>query len=134
MSTTSIITCCRVAEAPDPIDGSIAVNCYRCGAAVWLDPLVYRNLAGDDIEIFCQACTPPGNPTGITAAQIAALRADGMDVIDIAHTLAWCTLTNGDTDVLQTLMAEVEADPRGPTAGRYRDALIDAFVVVAEAR
>ncbi|HKX71392.1 MAG TPA: hypothetical protein VJM75_09205, partial [Acidimicrobiales bacterium] len=98
--TAAIITCCRVAEAPDPIDGSIAVNCYRCGAAVWLDPLVYRNLAGDVIEIFCQACTPPGNPSGITAAQIAVLRSDGMDVIDIAHTLAWCTLTNGDTDVL----------------------------------
>jgi len=132
--TAAIITCCPVAEVPDPIGGSIAVNCYRCGAAVWLDPLVYRNLAGDTIEIFCTKCTPPGHPTGVTAAQIAVLRADGMDVIDIAHTLAWCTLTNGDTENLHDLMAEVEADPHGPTAGRYRDALVDAFVAVAEAR
>jgi len=132
--TAAIITCLKVGELAEPIDGSIAVTCYRCRAAVWLDPLVYRNLAGDHVEVLCTTCTPPGLPIAITAAQIAVLRREGCDVVDIARTLAWTQVANGDADAVQSLMFEAEADPTGPTAVRYRDALVDAFVAVAEAR
>jgi hypothetical protein len=134
--TAATICCVPVAQLAEPGPGSIALNCYQCGTAVWLQPELSGEL-GDrgvaSIDVRCPTCTPAGVPYKITASQIATLRADGLDPLDIARCLALCSITGGDTTAMATFVEQLEHDPHGPDADRYRMALVDAFVAVAEA-
>jgi hypothetical protein len=123
------VVCDRVAAGGQPA-GSVAVDCRGCGVPVWFDLTDADLVDVDEVHPYCTACAPDDIPIGITPAQLARLRGAGATDMDIAHVLAICTLSNGNAAAVAGVQSEINRDPHGPTAGRYRELKADAFIAV----
>lgn len=130
MSAIAHVVCDRVGVGNQPA-GSVAVDCRSCGVPVWFDLTDADLVDVDEVHPYCTACAPDDIPIGITGAQLARLRAAGATDMDIAHVLAIATLSNGNAAAAASLQSEIDRNPHGPTAARYRELRADAFVTVA---
>lgn len=129
MTAIAHVVCDRVGAGNQP-DGSVAVDCRACGVPVWFDLTDADLVDVDEVHPYCTTCAPDDIPIGVTPAQLARLRAAGATDMDIAHVLAICTLSNGNAAAAAAVQSEIDRNPHGPTATRYRELQAEAFIVV----
>lgn len=133
-----LIRCVRCADLPEPGVPANIETCRICDADIWVDPGLLGDIrtvhAGIPIRWQCVDChgdeTNPDNEVdvGLLNTQVDRMRENGLSDMDIAlyHAVHVVTGAGSFADTL----AEVKANPHGPTAIRVRKVFAEVYTTI----
>jgi hypothetical protein len=123
----AVVQCPRVGDRPEPLAGSVVLNCVDCQVPIWFH-VADHDLG--EIRPYCPDCCPRVGPIMFTPGQVDLLRSRGFDDDRIVRLIAVARLTDGHVDRVPALLAEIRVDPG--VSRRFAEAVAAAAADLAE--